>query len=88
MNNITLPLVDCQDAKRFLFSKRSTWMVQKEEGVRSKETSESNKKLKATKKELSIDGNAIKDVISIRIKCWLKKRGEVSSLRVYVGKLG
>lgn len=68
-------------------------MVQKEEGVRSKETSESNKKLKATttkNKELSIDGNAIKDVISIRIKCWLKRRGEgdVSSLRVYVGKLG
>lgn len=69
-------------------------MVQKEEGVRSKETSESNKKLKATttkNKELSIDGNAIKDVISIRIKCWLKRRGEggeVSSLRVNVGKLG
>lgn len=53
-------------------------MVQKEEAVRSKETSESNKKLKATttkNKELSIDGNAIKDVISIRIKCWLKRRG-------------
>lgn len=77
MNNITLPLVDCQDAKRLLFSKRYTWLIQKEEGVRSKETSESNKKLKATttkNKELSIDGNAIKDVISIRIKCWLKKR--------------
>lgn len=49
---------------------------------RSKETSESNKK------GLSIDGNAIKDVISIRIKCWLKRERGMSSLRVYVGKLG